>query len=309
VVPSGKNPAKGGYVIGTQISHYKIIEKLGHGGMGEVYLANDTKLKRKVALKFLPREYSLDSEARERFLREAQAASILDHPNICTIHEIGETEKGQSYIIMSFCEGETLREKIKRGTLKVEIAIDIAVHIARGISSAHKHDIIHRDIKPANIMINQDGVVKIVDFGLAKFSGVSELTQEHTTLGTIYYMSPEQVNGKEADQRSDIWAVGAVLYEMICGKAPFTGNYAQSIFYDILNAEIEPPVSVRRDVPEELEKIISKALMKDPEKRYQKMDEMLDELEAIREETKIGRTKRLHVNSNINYKRYVIYSV
>jgi len=265
-------------MIGKTISHYKILEKLGEGGMGEVYLAEDFKLKRKVALKFLPHHLTVDSEARERFTHEAQAASVLDHPNICTIHEINETDDGQSYIVMAYCEGETLREKIDRGPLKIDVAIAITIRIAEGLVAAHEREITHRDIKPANIMINKDGVVKIVDFGLAKLASQSKLTKTSEIVGTTTYMSPEQALGQTVDHRSDIWALGVLLYEMITGRVPFEGEYEQSVMYSIINVDVEPVTGLRTGVPMELERIITKALMKDPNQRYQHIDEMLVDL-------------------------------
>jgi len=211
-------------MIGQTISHYKILSKLGEGGMGVVYKAEDLKLKRCVALKFLPPELTRDAMAKERFVNEAQAASALDHPNICTIHEIDETNEGQTFIAMACYEGESLKTKIERGPLKLDETLDIAVQIAQGLTKAHEQKIIHRDIKPANVLITKDGLVKIVDFGLAKLSGRTKLTRTGTTPGTVSYMSPEQLRGGDVDHRSDIWALGVVLYEMIIGKTPFRGD-------------------------------------------------------------------------------------
>ncbi|MCK4943217.1 MAG: serine/threonine protein kinase, partial [Candidatus Aminicenantes bacterium] len=208
-------------MIGKIISHYKILEKLGEGGMGIVYKAEDTKLKRTVALKFLPPELTRDQEAKKRFLHEAQAASALDHLNICNIFEIDETEDGQMYMAMAYYEGQTLKDKISGvgvnggSPLPLNDAINIAIQIAEGLNKAHKKDIVHRDIKSANIMMTDEGVVKILDFGLAKLRGVTKLTKEGTTLGTVAYMSPEQAAGQEADHRSDVWSLGVVLYEML----------------------------------------------------------------------------------------------
>jgi serine/threonine protein kinase len=199
-------------MIGQTISHYKIIEKLGGGGMGVVYKAEDTKLKRMVALKFLPPDLTRDDEAKERFVHEAQAASALDHPNICTIHEIDETDDGQIFICMAYYEGETLKKKIERGPLPFDQTLDLAMQIAQGLARAHEAGITHRDIKPANIMITTRGEVKIVDFGLAKLVGQTRLTKTGTTMGTVAYMSPKQAQGIDADHRSDIWSLGVVLY-------------------------------------------------------------------------------------------------
>ena len=199
-------------MIGQTISHYRIIEKLGEGGMGVVYKAEDTKLKRTVALKFLPPELTRDPEAKTRFIREAQAASALEHPNICNIHEIDETEDGQLFIVMACYEGETLKDKIKDKKLKTEDAIDIAIQIAQGLNRAHEKGIVHRDVKPANIIITEHGEVKILDFGLAKLAGQAQLTKDTSTLGTVAYMSLEQVSGKSIDHRTDIWSLGVILF-------------------------------------------------------------------------------------------------
>ncbi|MFC1502298.1 serine/threonine-protein kinase, partial [bacterium] len=195
-------------MIGKTISHYRIIEELGRGGMGVVYKAQDTKLKRTVALKFLPPELTKDPEAKKRFIHEAQAASALDHSNICTIHEVDETEEGQVFIVMACYGGKTLKEKISKGPLPIEESIDIAMQIAQGLQEAHDKKIIHRDIKSANVIITDKGQVKIMDFGLAKLTGQTVLTKEGSTLGTVAYMSPEQTQGKKVDARSDIWSLG-----------------------------------------------------------------------------------------------------
>jgi len=265
-------------MIGRTISHYRILEEVGRGGMGVVYKAEDTKLKRTVALKFLPQGSLRDSRAKERFILEAQAASALEHTNICTIHEIDETEDGRLFIVMAFYEGQTLKEKIEKGPLPIDEAVEIAVQIARGLARAHEQKIVHRDIKPANIFLTKEGVVKILDFGLAKLSNRSLLTTEGTTLGTAAYMSPEQATGKEADHRSDIWALGVVLYEMMTGRLPFRGEYEQAVVYAILNEDPPPPTALRTDVPLDLERIILKALAKNPDKRYQYVDEMANDL-------------------------------
>jgi len=268
-------------MIGRTISHYKILEKLGEGGMGEVYLAEDTKLKRTVALKFLPPELTRDTDARERFIQEAQAASALDHPNICSIYEIDETDNGQMFITMGYYEGETVKDKIDRGPLEIDEAIDITVQVAKGLEKTHKTGIIHRDIKPANILITEDGVVKIVDFGLAKLAGRTVLTKEGITLGTVAYMSPEQTQGTDVDHRADIWALGVILYEMLAGERPFKGDYDQAIMYSILNEKPEPIKNNGCDLPPGLTSIINKTLSKDPDKRYQTMGELLADLKNL----------------------------
>jgi serine/threonine protein kinase len=215
-------------MIGQTISHYKILEKLGEGGMGVVYKAEDTKLGRKVALKFLPPYLTRDSEAKTRFTQEAKAASALDHPNVCTIYEVGETGEGQLFIAMACYEGEILKERIARGPLPLEEAIDIAQQIGRGLTKAHAKEIVHRDIKPANIFVTDDGLVKILDFGLAKLVGQTRLTRKGTTMGTVAYMSPEQAHSEEVDHRTDVWSLGVVLYEMVTGELPFRGEHEQA---------------------------------------------------------------------------------
>ncbi|HKJ81410.1 MAG TPA: serine/threonine-protein kinase, partial [Ignavibacteriaceae bacterium] len=217
-------------MIGKTISHYKILEKLGEGGMGVVYKAEDTKLERIVAVKFLPSELSRDEEAKKRFIHEAKAASALEHNNICNIHEIDQTEDGQLFVAMACYEGETLKERIDKRPLKIEEAVDIGIQICQGLTKAHEKGIIHRDIKPSNIFITTEGVVKIIDFGLAKLSGKTVLTKEGSTLGTVNFMSPEQIKGQEVDRRTDIWSFGVVLFQMITGSQPFKGDYDQAIF-------------------------------------------------------------------------------
>ncbi len=272
-------------MIGKTISHYKILEQLGAGGMGIVYKAEDTKLKRTVALKFLPPELTRDTDAKTRFVREAQAASILQHTNICTIHEIDETADGQMYICMDFYNGETLKKKIEQGPLKIDQAIDFTIQIAQGLAVAHEAAEIHRDIKPANIMITERGEVKIVDFGLARLTGQARLTVDGKTLGTIAYMSPQQARGEEVDQRTDIWSLGVVLYEMLTGKLPFKGEYEQAVIYSIINEIPVPVTAMRTDVPLELERIVQKCLSKDPFERYQHMDELLVDLRSCLKST------------------------
>jgi len=270
---------KGSLVAGK----YRIIEEIGRGGMGIVYKAEDIKLKRTVALKFLPHQWISDADSRERFIHEAQAASALDHPNICTIYEIEETEDGRMYIAMAFYEGESLREKIKREPLKSEEAVAIAIQVARGMAKAHQKGIVHRDIKPANILITNDGIAKIVDFGLAKLAGQVKLTREGTTIGTVAYMSPEQARGEVIDQRTDIWSLGVVLYEILAGKLPFKGDYEQTLIHSILKTEPEPITKFRKDLPSGISQIIAKALAKNPAARYQTMEELAEDLNAVAE--------------------------
>jgi serine/threonine protein kinase/Tfp pilus assembly protein PilF len=270
-------------MIGKTISHYKILEEIGRGGMGVVYKAEDTKLNRTVALKFLPSELTRDPGAKNRFIREAQAAAALEHNNICNIYEINETEDGQTYMAMACYEGETLKSKIEKGKLKIEEAINYSTQIAEGLAGAHEKGIIHRDIKPANIIITNDSVVKIVDFGIAKLSSQTMLTKEGTTLGTVSYMSPEQTRGDSVDHRSDIWQLGVILYEMLTGQLPFKGEYDQAVVYSILNEEPPSILDLRKEIPTELGQVVEKALVKKPEERYQSVEELLADVRAIRE--------------------------
>ena len=269
-------------MIGKTISHYKILEKLGEGGMGVVYKAQDLKLDRFVALKFLPPYLSASEEEKQRFIHEAKSASGLQHNNICTIHEIDESRDGQMFICMDYYEGETLKQRLERGPLSSDRAIEIAIQIAQGLSNAHKQDIVHRDLKPANLVMTKDGVVKIVDFGLAKLMGRTQLTKTGTTLGTVAYMSPEQTRGEMVDARSDIWSLGVVLYEMIAGRRPFEGDYDQAVIYSILNEKADPISGLRTGVPPELERIISKAMIKSAGERYQNMYDLLVDLTVLR---------------------------
>jgi serine/threonine protein kinase/Tfp pilus assembly protein PilF len=267
-------------MIGKTISHYKILEKIGEGGMGVVYKVEDLKLKRDVALKFLPKEFTADPEAKERFAQEAQAAAALDHPNICTIHEIDESE-GQTFIAMAHIKGESLKEKISNGSLNVDDAIRLVVQVAEGLQEAHENGIIHRDIKPANIMLTAKGQAKIMDFGLAKLSWGVDLTKTATIMGTVAYMSPEQAKGGKVDHRTDIWSLGAMLYEILTGERPFKITHDQAVLYAILNENPVPITKIRKDIPQELEKIVKKALEKNPQKRYGDMAAMLIDLKAV----------------------------
>jgi len=260
------------------IAHYEILEKIGQGGMGIVYKANDTKLDRLVALKFLPKELTFNPEAKERFIQEARAAAALDHPNICTVYEINETDDGQTYISMAYIEGQSLREKIRYGIMKIEEAFDIAIQIAEGLQEAHRKGIIHRDIKPGNIMITEKGQAKVTDFGLAKLEWGADLTKTASIMGTVAYMSPEQAKAEKVDQRTDIWSLGVVLYEMLTGTLPFIGERDQSTLYAILHEDLKPLRSLRKELPETLEKVAKKALAKNPDRRYLKTHEFLMDL-------------------------------
>ena len=261
-------------MIGKTIAHYRIIEKLGGGGMGVVYKAEDTKLKRTVALKFLPPGFSLDPDAKARFMQEAQTASSLQHANICVIHDIDETEDGQMYICMEHYEGETLNKRIERGPLGINEALDVALQLARGLARAHEAGIVHRDIKPANIMITKRGEVRILDFGLAKLAGHSKLTRTGSTLGTLAYMSPEQARGEEVGRETDVWSLGTVLYEMLTGKAAFKADYQPAVLYSILNDNPMSPRSLRPGIPDAIEAIVLRAIEKDSAARFSTAGEM-----------------------------------
>jgi eukaryotic-like serine/threonine-protein kinase len=278
--PEGAEPPAGP-MLGRQIGVYRLTAVVGQGGMGVVYKAHDSRLNRTVALKFLNPHLSLDPVAKQRFLLEARAAAALEHPNICTIYEIGETAEGQLFIAMAWYDGETLSEKAQRGPLPVQQAVDIALQTAQGLEHAHAAGIVHRDIKPANVMVTRDGVVKLLDFGVAKMTGV-DLTQARVVPGTPAYMSPEQVLGRAVDRRSDIWSLGAVLYEMFTGQPPFGGDMP-AVLHSITSRDPAPMASSRSGVPLELERIVSKALARDPQNRYGNTQELVRDLKALRD--------------------------
>jgi serine/threonine protein kinase len=269
-------------MIGTTVSHYKILEKLGEGGMGVVYKAEDLKLTRTVALKFLPHGLDAHEPERARFLQEARAAAILNHPNICTVYDIQEHE-GQQFIVMEYVEGKTLREIIP--VKKMQDAITYGIQIAEALQEAHTKGIVHRDIKAENIMVNSKNQVKVMDFGLAKLKGSLKLTKTSSTVGTLAYMAPEQIQGGEVDARSDIFSFGVVLYEMLAGQPPFRGEHEAAIIYSILNQEPEPIQKYVPEAPLELPHLLSRALEKEPEDRYQTVGEMLIDLRRLKKDS------------------------
>jgi TolB-like protein/Tfp pilus assembly protein PilF/predicted Ser/Thr protein kinase len=268
-------------MIGKTISHYRILEKLGEGGMGVVYKAEDTELQRMVALKFLPAGALDSDEERERFIHEARAAASIDHASVCTVHEIGKAE-GRIFIAMAYVDGSSLKSAVDVGPMKLDEAIDVAIQVAEGLQAAHERGVVHRDIKPANLMLTSRGRVKIMDFGLAKSPRGVVVTKTSTTLGTVAYMSPEQARGEQVDGRSDIYSLGAVLYEMVTGRRPFTGDYDQAVIYSILNAVPEPVTALRTGVPRQVERVILRCLEKDPADRYQTAADLISDLRRSR---------------------------
>jgi len=271
-------------MVGKTISHYKITEKLGEGGMGEVYLADDTKLKRQVAIKFLPSRITVNETDKARFLQEAQAAAAINHPNVCVIHEIQDQEE-IPFIVMEYVEGQTLSDSIASEPMPIAQVIEYAIQIAEALNTAHNKEIIHRDIKSDNIMISANNQVKVMDFGLAKIKGSLKLTKSTSTVGTLAYMAPEQIEGKKIDARADIFSFGGVLYEMLTGKLPFHGEYESSLIYSIFNDEPEPMNKFRSDVSSELMHVLHRALEKDPEERYQSVNDMLIDLKRLKRDT------------------------
>ena len=268
-------------MIGRVISHYRVVARLGRGSMGAVYKAQDLKLDRPVAIKFTSHDVASNPDQRSRFIREARTASLLDHPNICTIHEFGETDDGELFIAMSYCPGENLRSRLERGPFPLKEGVNVAEQVALGLAKAHSMGIVHRDIKPANIMLTPDGVVKIVDFGLAKLPRDLSLTNPGGVVGTVPYMSPEQLRGDPLDGRTDLWSWAVMLYEMLAGERPFEARSEALIIRAIMEGEPQSLASRRPDVPPELEQIINQALHKNREQRHKNADQIIQGLRGL----------------------------
>jgi serine/threonine protein kinase/predicted Zn-dependent protease len=281
-------------MVGKTISHYRILEKLGEGGMGVVYKAQDIQLQRFVALKFLPPHVSDSPEEKARFIHEAQSASALNHPNVTTIYGIEESPEGL-FIAMEYVEGKTLKQIIEKESPSIKRILDIAIQACEGLTAAHKKEVVHRDIKSDNIMVTKEGQVKIMDFGLAKLKGATKITETGSTLGTAAYMSPEQAQGEEVDQRSDIFSFGVVLYELLSGRLPFGGEHQAAIVYSIINEEPQPVARFNNKVSQELERIVSKALEKEKEERYQHIDDLLADLRRERKSLEYVKTTQIPV--------------
>ncbi len=267
-------------LVGRQLGPYRVERRIGAGGMGVVYEALDTRLERSVALKLLPAAYGHDPEAKERFIREARAASALDHPNICTVHDVGESDDGRIFIVMAYYRGETLRQKLRHGPLAATEARELAIQVARGLAQAHEAGIVHRDVKPANVIVSERGEAKILDFGIAKIAGQADLTRPGDAPATPAYISPERARGEDAGVLADVWSLGVMLYEMLAGRRPFPGDDAQAVIYQILNREPEPLEEVCPQAPAALARTVAKAMAKDPAARHGHVAELLAELEG-----------------------------
>lgn len=285
-------------MLGQSIGPYEIISLLGVGGMGVIYLAHDTRQQRQVAIKCLPPHFTSTNNYRKRFLNEARAVSSLEHPNICSLYDIGETSDQRLYIAMPYYEGETLENRLRQGPLPLADAINIILQMAAGLHAAHAKGIIHRDIKPANVMLTADNFVKLLDFGVAKINGVN-LTSTGVSLGTAAYMSPEQLCGEKVSVSADIWALGSILYEMLVGQRPFKGEQATAILYAILYSDY-PDLTLPDSFPTELNQIIAKTLARDADDRYRSVQELIDALSAISDnedysEPSVGQNKHAHI--------------
>ncbi|HTG94207.1 MAG TPA: serine/threonine-protein kinase, partial [Pyrinomonadaceae bacterium] len=293
--------------IGQRVKHYEIIKLIGEGGMGQVYLARDTVLGRRIALKMLPEYVRGDAAHLRRFKHEAQVASTLSHPNVCVIHEVGETEDAHPFITMEYIDGITLRERLNKRTLRLAEALDIAIQIADALNAAHEAGIVHRDIKPENVMIRRDGYVKVLDFGLAKLSEQHERdtitsmfnSSPGMVMGTAAYMSPEQARGVAVDSRTDVWSLGVVLYEMVSGRAPFIGSTPTDVVIAVVEKEHTPLSQIVPAAPTELERIIRKSLRKDPEERYQIAKEMAIDLRTLRRDVELDRSSVSEISADL----------
>ena len=279
-------------MVGSVVRHYEILNEVGRGSMGIVYRALDRRLNRHVILKFLPGHLSVDHGVRERFVREAQAGAATEHINICTVYEISETEDGQTFIAMAYYDGQTLKDRIEEGPLEIDECVKVVQQIADGLAAAHRHGIVHRDIKPSNIILTRDGTVKIVDFGIAKLAGASALTKSNSFLGTISYMSPEQIRREEVDHRTDIWSLGVVAFEAITGRRPFWGDYEQVIAYGILNDRVPPLRRERPEIPGRLVDIIERMLDRNRKSRFQHAEDVVRELAAVLNDQSSPTTRR-----------------
>ena len=279
-------------MIGTTVSHYRILAKLGEGGMGVVYKAEDVRLGRTVALKFLPDDVTSDAAVRERFTREARLASSLQHQNICTVHEIDETDDGRLFIVMPCYEGESLKDVLDRGPLPASEAVKLALQMARGLAAAHEAGVVHRDVKPGNVMVSSGGHVRLVDFGLAKLTGQTSITRRGSAVGTVAYMSPEQARGEEAGPSTDVWSLGVVLYEMVTGRRPFDGESERAVMRAIGRDRETPLLDLAPDAPPELAEIVRKALSKNPAARYRNMGDMLEDLRSLARRLETGDSAR-----------------